>query len=567
VQFMRKYLSSASQALFGDPVRAFGVVSVGLLLALAITPAKEHFSQWHGYQRRYLRLIRDRGDAMSLRRRFQPGIHQIWLPELGVVDRCTTCHLGLNEASLADVNRQPFRKHPAIPHSLDGFGCVICHGGQGAATTVAEAHHSERAGEEPILPARYIESGCGQCHQNALPGTPQLNLGRRILTRYGCIHCHAITLPDGAKVVATDHPPSLAHIADKTTREWIYTWLKDPLAYAASTTMPNYKLGDADASDISAYLMSSSTPQAGDTVTAGTKSAAQTDPAAGPSLYGESFCSSCHAVQNAAGNLVGGDVGPELTRIGNKVKPEWLRAMPVDRVPAVNQQKVRAQRQLLHRAAHGFERRLANIDAVDGFRIHRGNGPGDGVRANLHVELDALFLAEFLRVGESVELEAGSQNHRRGNHRAKQRTAAHLVHSGNAPRSALARVLFQRPTANRGSHHIASIWREAGNRAKHGRFPHISESNRNVGKLPGFDGKKAQKRTKNGQKSRFMFTDMPTCLNRMLFILLYLLENCSRKSGLHRVGGVGVKQFLAGFLNSLPAWKRLGIQIFCAPGG
>jgi mono/diheme cytochrome c family protein len=326
VQFMRKYLSSAWQALFGDPVRAFGVVSVGLLLALAIAPAKEHFSQWHGYQRRYLALIHDRGDAVSLRRRFQPGIHQIWLPELGVVDRCTTCHLGLNEASLADVNRQPFRKHPVIPHSLDGFGCVICHGGQGAATTVAEAHHSQRAGEEPILPARYIESGCGQCHQNALPGTPQLNLGRRILTRYGCVHCHAITLPGGTKVVATDHPPSLAHIADKTTREWIYTWLKDPQAYAASTTMPNYKLSDVDASDISAYLVSTSTPQAGDTAAAGAKPATQTDPAAGPSLYGESFCSSCHAVQNAAGNLVGGDVGPELTRIGNKVKPEWLQA-------------------------------------------------------------------------------------------------------------------------------------------------------------------------------------------------------------------------------------------------
>ena len=326
MQFMRKYLSSAWQALFGDPVRAFGVVSVALLLALAIAPAKEHFSQWHGYQRQYLRLIRDRGDAVSLRRRFQPGVHQIWLPELSVVDRCTTCHLGLNETGLADVNQQPFRKHPAIPHSLDGFGCVICHGGQGAATTVAEAHHSERAGEEPILPARYIESGCGQCHQNALPGTPQLNLGRKILTRYGCVHCHAITLPDGTKVVATDHPPSLAHIADKTTRKWIYTWLKDPQAYAASTTMPNYKLSDADASDISAYLVSTSTQQAGDTATAGAKPAAQTDPASGPSLFGESFCSSCHAVLNAAGYLVGGAVGPELTRIGNKVKPEWLAA-------------------------------------------------------------------------------------------------------------------------------------------------------------------------------------------------------------------------------------------------
>ena len=53
---------------------------------------------------------------------------------------------------------------------------------------------------------------------------------------------------------------------------------------------------------------------------------ASADPAAGASLYGESFCASCHAVQNAAGNMVGGDVGPELTRIGSKVKPEWLQA-------------------------------------------------------------------------------------------------------------------------------------------------------------------------------------------------------------------------------------------------
>ncbi len=321
-----KVASSAWQALFGDPVRAFGFVSLVLLLTLAIAPAKDHFSQWHSYQRKYLALVRDRGDAVSLRRRLEPGIHQIWLPELGVVDRCTTCHLGLKEASLSDVTQQPFRKHPVIPHSVDGFGCVICHGGQGPATTVDEAHHSERAGEEPILPMRYIESDCGQCHQNALTGTPQLNLGRTMLTRYGCVHCHAITRPDGSKIEATDHPPSLAHIADKTTREWIFSWLKDPLAYAASTTMPNFKLSDADASDISAYLVSSSTPRAGDTVAAGAKSAAAADPAAGPTFYGESFCASCHAVQNAAGNLVGGDLGPELTRIGNKAKPAWLAA-------------------------------------------------------------------------------------------------------------------------------------------------------------------------------------------------------------------------------------------------
>jgi len=238
VRSIGKFLSSAWRALFDDPVRAFGVVSLILLLTLAIAPAKDHFSQWHSYQRKYLALIRDRGDAVSLRRRMEPGIHQIWLPELGVVDRCTTCHLSLKEASLSDVTQQPFRRHPAIPHTVDGFGCVICHGGQGPATTVAEAHHSERAGEEPILPMRYIESGCGQCHQNALAGTPQLNLGRTMLTRYGCVHCHAITRPDGSKIDATDHPPSLAHIADKTTREWIFSWLKDPQAYAHRPRCP-----------------------------------------------------------------------------------------------------------------------------------------------------------------------------------------------------------------------------------------------------------------------------------------------------------------------------------------
>ena len=131
-------------------------------------------------------------------------------------------------------------------------------------------------------------------------------------------------LPDGKTMKPTDDPPSLEHIADKTTREWIYAWLKDPQAYAATATMPNFKLSDDDARDVSAFLIANSTPLPGDTAALSAK--ASSDPAAGATLYGESFCASCHAVQNAAGNLVGGDVGPELTRVGNKVKPEWLQA-------------------------------------------------------------------------------------------------------------------------------------------------------------------------------------------------------------------------------------------------
>jgi len=321
---MNKKLTSLWQRLFGDSVRAFGVVSVILLISMAIAPAKDFFSEWRQYQNGYLKLIRNRSEANTLQRHFNGGIQQIWLPELGVVDRCTTCHVGLKEASLTDVARQPYRKHPTMPHNLDQFGCTICHRGQCAATTVAEAHNSTLAWEQPILPDKYIESSCGECHRGPLPGTPQLNQGRNLLAREGCVHCHAVRLPDGTAVQAADDPPPLSHIADKTTREWIFAWLKDPQMYAPTSTMPNFKLSDEDARDISAFLIANSTPLRGDTATVSAKASA--DPAAGATLYGESFCASCHAVQNAAGNMVGGDIGPELTHVGTKVKSEWLQA-------------------------------------------------------------------------------------------------------------------------------------------------------------------------------------------------------------------------------------------------
>ncbi len=319
-----KQSSSIWQTLFGHPVRAFGVVSVVLLALLAIAPAKNYFSEWRHYQHGYLRLIRTRGDAVTLQRHFQPGIQQVWHPELGVTDRCSTCHVGLNEASLTDVSEQPYRKHPVIPHKTDEFGCVLCHRGQGAATTLEEAHSSTLAWEQPILPARYMESGCGQCHRGDMESTPTLNEGRALLARYGCVQCHTIRKPDGTAMKASQAAPSLVHVADKTSREWIYAWLKDPKAYAVSAKMPNFQLKDEDARDISAFLIANSTPLAGDTLTVHEQKSS--DPSTGNSLYGESFCASCHAVQNAAGNLVGGNVGPELTRVGNKVKPEWLQA-------------------------------------------------------------------------------------------------------------------------------------------------------------------------------------------------------------------------------------------------
>ncbi|HWS96427.1 MAG TPA: cytochrome c, partial [Candidatus Methylomirabilis sp.] len=301
---MKSKLLQVWRFFFGDSARAFGSASLILLALLAIAPAKNYFNQWHRYQKQYLHLIRGRADAVTLERHFEPGIQQIWLPEQQVTDRCTTCHLGLKENTLVDVSNVAFRKHPVIPHSLTEFGCTTCHRGQGAATTVEEAHNATEQWEQPILPAKYIEAGCGQCHLENLTSTPFLNQGRDTIVRYGCTHCHTIKRPDGTTILPDDDPPSLAHVADKTSREWVCAWIKDPQSYASTATMPNYHLSDDDARDISAFLMAQSTPMQPPLQPA--KAEASPDIVAGTTLYGQSFCASCHAMQNAAGMMVGG---------------------------------------------------------------------------------------------------------------------------------------------------------------------------------------------------------------------------------------------------------------------
>jgi cbb3-type cytochrome oxidase cytochrome c subunit len=329
---MGRKLDLLLRLFFGDSARAFGTVSLLLVVTLAITVAKDHSRPWRSYQSQYLRLVRGRSNAAALARHFHPGIQQTWLPDRGVLDRCTTCHVALQESSLSDVLTQPFRPHPLIPHSLGEFGCTTCHRGQGMATTVEEAHRSTKAWDEPLLPAKYLEASCGQCHLAALPETPRLNLGRQLLSQYGCVRCHLIKQPDGTTVVATDTPPPLTHIAEKTSREWIFAWLKDPQSYFVSATMPNFVLSDEDARDISAALIAQSTPSGVSSPAVAPRAKVQDTEAqqAGARLYGEALCASCHDarahLRNIDGSLVRRNLGPDLAGIGSKVRPAWLEA-------------------------------------------------------------------------------------------------------------------------------------------------------------------------------------------------------------------------------------------------
>ena len=171
----------------------FAALSVVFLAVLAISPVKDYRREWKEYKRSYLRFAQGRPDTKKLTADYHSDIDQIWLPGMNVVDRCTTCHQGITQSTLADKSvPQPFRAHPSIPHNVRDWGCTTCHRGQGPATEVAEAHELTLAWEQPILSTRFIQASCGTCHQSDLPQTPRLTRGRRLLAESNCQGCHKV---------------------------------------------------------------------------------------------------------------------------------------------------------------------------------------------------------------------------------------------------------------------------------------------------------------------------------------------------------------------------------------
>jgi len=322
----------------------FAVSSLIFLAVLAISPLKDYNREWRQYKRSYLRFAQGRPDTKKLTADYRFSIDQIWLPSMNVVDRCTTCHQGITQASLADKSvPQPFRAHPPIPHNVREWGCTICHRGQGPATEVAEAHESTLAWEQPILPTHFIQASCGTCHQSDLPQTPQLARGRQVLAELNCQGCHKLQGIERPAMLG----PDLSSIGTKVTREWIYKWLKEPRTIVdkdgnvtvngyetkEEPRMPKFRLSEADLQALSAYLsVQNAKPIALYKISPSVVAVWSKNPeliSQGELRFRQMFCSTCHSLAvTRAGEtkLIGGDLGPELTKIGSKVNPDWLIA-------------------------------------------------------------------------------------------------------------------------------------------------------------------------------------------------------------------------------------------------
>src|SRR6516162_3986987 len=323
------------------PLALCTIVFVGVL---AISPIKDFRREWRQYKRSYVRYAQTRPDTKRLLADYRPDIDQIWIPGMNVVDRCTTCHLGVAEPSLAGASvPQPFRAHPQVPHKIREWGCTICHRGQGAATEVAEAHESTLAWEQPILPLKFIQSSCGSCHYADLPQTPQLTRGRQLLSELNCQGCHKLRGMERPAMLG----PDLTSVGTKVSREWIYKWLKEPRTVVdkdgntvvngyeseEEPRMPKFRLDETQLRALSAYLSMQRehpvTPYKFDLHVVAAWSKNPELVSQGEVRFKQMFCSTCHSLAvTRAGEtkLIGGDIGPELTKVGSKVSPDWLVA-------------------------------------------------------------------------------------------------------------------------------------------------------------------------------------------------------------------------------------------------
>ncbi len=309
--------------------RLFAVSSVLFLVVLVISPVKNALRPYRSIQAGF----RDFGAAHATTTKAARAyagrpiaVQQIWLPEFdNRVDRCTTCHLGVADPVMRGAP-EPYRQHPLTyhtPRDFGRFGCTVCHRGQGLSTTNANAHEgAEGSGPGPVLPAMYIEAGCGLCHADeSVPEAAKLSHGRTLMASAGCYACHAVR---GHEDFRSDAPP-LNTVAVKTGGELLHRWLANPKAVDPNATMPNFRLTADEIRDLSHYLCSRPVPDGLRAAVDRAEAEPAGDAAHGKVLFAESRCISCHTVEGK-----GNGSGPELNTVASRATKGWLIAFVRD---------------------------------------------------------------------------------------------------------------------------------------------------------------------------------------------------------------------------------------------
>lgn len=269
-------------------------------------------------------------------------IKQVVNRDIGMIDRCVSCHIGIDKTGHEEMNGVLKRHSPIFlkvdensvsgtkrrkdilgVHPVEKFGCTVCHRGQGYATTTPEESHGEvRFWPTPMLRAKFIQSSCLKCHDKEvdLSGAEIAFKGKKLFVELGCIGCHIV------KGIETDEKkvqigPDLTQIHRKVYPDWLIQWLKNPKGFRHDTKMPDFRLTPQEAKEIASYLWQNSDSEEQELA----EKDAGMDIAEGKEILENVGCLGCHRVGEK-----GNDFGSDLSRIGEKVRYEYLIEWLID---------------------------------------------------------------------------------------------------------------------------------------------------------------------------------------------------------------------------------------------
>jgi cytochrome c551/c552 len=336
------------------------LVFFGLVVGAVVRQVR---TEWEPIQQRFRRVLEENGQ-LAAARSFTVGIRQIWLPELGRVDRCTTCHLGYEWAgTLPATLPAPLAPHPALPyldaHPFARFGCTVCHGGQGFAVTSRDAHGDVEHWDEPLLDGRVagrygltraelMQLRCNGCHrrEETTAGMETIADAKVLFRKNKCLVCHVVDGRGGVKAPELtyigDQDPELFDFTHVTGPHTAFNWHVQHLTHAdvvsPGTAMPDFDFPPEEGRALALLLLSwrrvgfpPSYLPGGSAVTAGAPPARQPVPPpgvagaeAGREVFVTRGCSSCHGVGS------GTVIGPDLKGVGGRRDERWLRSWLAD---------------------------------------------------------------------------------------------------------------------------------------------------------------------------------------------------------------------------------------------
>jgi mono/diheme cytochrome c family protein len=292
----------------------FAVLGITIAILVLLGYFKDENREWKYWQREYIQQeIAAASTEQDLERamRIPVEIRQILPVGLDRVDRCTSCHLAV-EDPLYDGKDQPLAYHPNHSlHPIEKFGCTVCHRGQGRATEKEAAHGHVKHWEEPMLSTAYIEASCAKCHAAAgVPGASRLVQGARLFEEQGCIGCHKLR---GSGLAIG---PDLDRTGLKHSPEWLVDYLKHPGKILPGSNMPAVKLEHGDLEALALFLLG----QTGEILSEYHVSRKILPaPETGRRIFNQRGCVGCHSIDGT-----GGTVGPDLKNVVQRRSMDWI---------------------------------------------------------------------------------------------------------------------------------------------------------------------------------------------------------------------------------------------------